>query len=135
MNLYNQYHSQINELREQLRKYSSYDGDEFDSLKSQIKKIIASLSDKKILIENERLTNLSPESRALSIIKELRKFSDDEDLGVYNFRNLFKNVIVINRDRLIFIVGSSDLSKIPMNINKVPMTFIETYDHRIRRTT
>ena len=127
--------SQINELREQLRKYSSYDGDEFDSLKSQIKKTIASLSDKKVLIENERLINLSPESRALSIIKELRKFPDDEDLGDYNFRNLFKNVIVINRDRLIFIVGSSDLTKIPMNINKVPMTFIETYDHRIRSTT
>ena len=98
-------------------------------------KQINELSDKKGLLENKRLTNLSPETRADSIIKELRKFPDEEVLKDYDFRNLFKQMIVVNRDRLIFVVGSEDVNTIPYNPNAIPMSFIDSYEHKVRATT
>ena len=87
------------------------------------------------MLENKRLTNLSSETRADSIIKELRKFTDEEALKDYDFRNLFGQMIVVNRDRLIFVVGSEDVNSIPYNPITIPISFIDTYNHKVRFTT
>lgn len=127
--------TQINDYREKLSHFDSLTGEAFEKLKEQVRKEINELSDKKAVLENERLINMSPEARANSIIGELRKIPDCDDIGDFDFRNLFKNVIIVKRDRLIFVVGSDDLSKLPYNPNTVPMSFIETYDHKVRSTT
>ena len=44
-------------------------------------------------------------------------------------------MIVVNRDRLIFVIGSEDINGIPYNPNTIPMSFIDTYDHKVRSTT
>ena len=81
--------TQIANLRTKQDDYANLTGDAFETIKNEIRKQINELSDKKALLENKRLTNLSPETRADSIIKELRKLPDEEVLKDYDFRNLF----------------------------------------------
>ena len=126
--------TQINNLRTKQDDYSNLTGNAFETFKNEIRKQINELSDKKALLENKRLTNLSPETRADSIIKELRKFPNEEVLKDYDFRNLFRQMIVVNRDRLIFVVGSDDVNTIPYNPNAIPIAFIDSYDHKVRST-
>ena len=127
--------TQISCLRSKLDEYVDLSGPAFESIKEEIRKQINELSDKKVILENDRLMNVSPEGRANSIIKELRKFPEDEVLEDYDFRKLFKQMIVVNRDRLIFVLGSESMDNIPYNPNAIPMTFIERYDHKVRSTT
>ena len=127
--------SEIALLRDKYADYAKLDGDAFDSVRKEIKRSIEVLENKRILLENQRITNFNPESRATSIIKELRKFPDEDDIGDYDFRKLFKQMIVINRDRLIFVIGSDDMNNLPRNPNKIPMMFIESYTYKVRSTT
>ena len=99
-----------------------------------IRKQINEHLNKKAILENQRLINVSPEARADSIIKTLRDFPSEPVLGDYDFRSLFKQMIVVNRDRLIFVIGSNDMSKIPHNPNAIPMSFIDSYEHKVRAT-
>lgn len=43
-------------------------------------------------------------------------------------------MIVVKRDRLIFAVGSEDVDTIPYNPNAIPMSLIDSYDHKVRST-
>lgn len=131
----NELDTQIAQLREKLNDYTNLSGQAFESVKEQIRKQINELSDKKAVDENKRLMNISPEGRANSIIKELRDFPNEEVLNDYDFRKLFKQMIVINRNRLIFVLGSENMDTIPFNPNTIPMSFIESYDHKVRSTT
>lgn len=126
---------QIDDLRSQLNNYNKYQGEAFDAIRKEIKKAISELENKIYLSENERITNIRPESRVASIIRELRKFPNEEDIGTYDFRRLFKQMIVINRDRLIFVIGSDDMDKLPRNPNSIPMLFVESYKYKVRSTT
>ncbi len=125
----------IDDLREKQDEYANLSGEAFEAIKNDIRKQINELSDKKAILENKRLVNLSPEGRADLIIKTLRDFPDDSILGDYDFRALFKQMIVVNRDRLIFVIGSGNMDSIPYNPNAIPMSFIDTYDHKVRSTT
>lgn len=125
----------IEELRKKLDEYGSLASAAFETLKDAIRKQINELSTQKMVLENERLIFLNPEQRANEIIQELRNFPEGDKIGDYDFRKLFKNVIVINRDKLIFIVGSDDAEKIPHNPNAIPMSFIENYSYKLRSTT
>jgi len=62
------------------------------------------------------------------------EFLNTTSIGNYDFRRLFKRLIVINRDRLIFVVGFDDMNKIPLNPNKISMLFIEIYKYKLRVT-
>ena len=44
-------------------------------------------------------------------------------------------MIVVNKDRLIFVIASDDMNAIPYKPNTIPMLFIDTYDHKVRSTT
>ena len=61
---------------------------------------------------------------------ELRAFPDGESIGNYDFRKLFKRLVVINRDRLVFVIGSDDLSKLPLNPNAISMGFVRYFGYR-----
>lgn len=43
-------------------------------------------------------------------------------------------MIVVNRDGLIFAVGLEDVDTIPYNPNAIPMSLIDSYDHKVRST-
>ena len=46
-----------------------------------------------------------------------------------------EKVIIINRDRLVFVNGSDDMSRIPYNPNSIPMSFIYAMDYKFRSRT
>lgn len=73
-------------------------------------------------------------ARASEVMKALRDFPDDVRIGDYDFRKLFKRLIVVSRDRLIFVLGSEDLSSLPYNPQTIPMRFIESYHYKVRAT-
>lgn len=73
-------------------------------------------------------------ARASEVMKALRDFPDDVRIGDYDFRKLFKRLIVVSRDRLIFVLGSEDLSSLPYNPQTIPMRFIESYRYKVRAT-
>ena len=83
---------------------------------------------------NARLIYLKPETRVNEIINELRRMPDAESIGSYDFRHLFKRLIIVNRNRLIFVIGSDDMDKIPLNPNAIPMMFVENYSYKVRAT-
>ena len=128
--------SQINDLNSQLDDISEESiSDAYVALKGQIQREINELISQKNVLNNKKITIANPEKRVQLIIDELRKFPKDDSIGDYDFRKLFKKVIIINRDRLIFVIGSDDMSKIPYNPNSIPMSFIESMQYKFRSRT
>ena len=125
---------EIDEQRDKLLQYDGLSGDAFDAIKEYLRKNINELSDEKAVLENEWLIEANPETRVNEIIKELHRFPVTDKVGDYNFRKLFKRMIVINRDRLIFVVGSENLNSLPYNPQSINMKYIETYRYKIRCT-
>lgn len=125
---------EIDDQRDKLLQYDGLSGDAFDAIKEYLRKNINELSDEKAVLENEWLIEANPETRVNEIIKELHRFPTDDKVGDYDFRKLFKRMIVINRDRLIFVVGSDNLENLPYNPQSINMKFIETYRYKIRCT-
>ena len=122
-------------LRDKKSEYDNLTGEAFDALRIQFKKEIDRITNELLILENEKATTINPSCIADSIINELRAFPDDESIGNYDFRKLFKRLVVINRDRLVFVIGSDDLSKLPLNPNAISMGFVESYDYVIRSSS
>ena len=126
--------AQLTGLRQRLGECENMADLAISALKEQLKKNIEEVTSQKLILENERLITSNADSRANEIIKELRAFPDGNTVGDYDFRKLFKKMIVINRDRLAFVVGSDDMDKIPLNPNAITMKYIESFDYVIRST-
>ena len=126
--------AQLTGLRQRLGECENMADLAISVLKEQLKKNIEEITSQKLILENERLITSNADSRANEIIKELRAFPDGNTVGDYDFRKLFKKMIVINRDRLAFVVGSSDTNKIPLNPNTITIKYIESFDYVIRST-
>ena len=126
--------AQLTGLRQRLGECENMADLAISALKEQLKKNIEEVTSQKLILENERLITSNADSRANEIIKELRAFPDGNTVGDYDFRKLFKKMIVINRDRLAFVVGSGDMDKIPLNPNTIAIKYIESFDYVIRST-
>lgn len=124
---------EIDCFRAKIKEYNKFDNEAFNALKNELNKNIETIQNQIMILENERIQSINPVARAESIISELRKFPDGE-LGNYNFRKLFKKLIIINRDRLIFVIGSDNMDKIPLNPNTITMSYIESITYVIRST-
>ena len=85
-----------------------------------------------MVIENEIITKMNPQARTKNIITELRNCPDGDSIGEYKFKKLFKRVVIYKRDKLVFIIGSEDVSKLP---KKVEPSFSCSYKYKIRKTT
>lgn len=126
---------QISFLNKRLEEFSSLSGEGMEIVKNEIKNEIAKQTDKKLVLENEIITSTNPAARTEEIMRTLKRFPDTDSIGDFNFRTLFKRLVVVNRDRLIFVIGNDDLTKLPINYNKIPLEFIETFEYRVRSTT
>ena len=127
--------AQLTGLRQRLAECENMDDLAIFALKEQLKKNIEEVTSQKLILENERLITSNADLRASEIIKELRAFPDGNTVDDYDFRKLFKKMIVINRDRLAFVVGSGDMDKIPLNPNTITIKYIESFDYVIRSTS
>lgn len=131
----NKLDEEIAKLKERLSEYQNTTEIALRALKEQLKKRVDNLLNQKLILENERLITSNPEARANEIIRELRNFPDTDSIGTYDFRKLFKRLIVINRDRLAFVISSDNMDKIPLNPNTITISYIESFDYVIRSTT
>ena len=126
---------QIIFLNKRLEDFSSLAGESMELVKNEIKNEIAKQTDNKLILKNEIITSTNPAARTEEIMRALKRFPETDSIGDFNFRTLFKRLVVVNRDRLIFIIGSDDLSKLPHNYNKIALEFIDTFEYRVRSTT
>ena len=131
----------ISEIEGELEKaranylaYEGLEGEAFEVMRKELKGRMDVLSSEKAFLENEGLKSIDPKARASDVMKALRDFPDDVRIGDYDFRKLFKRLIVVSRDRLIFVLGSEDLSSLPYNPQTIPMRFIESYRYKVRAT-
>ena len=131
----NEEKEKIEDLHKQLEECDSLKVEGIDYLRAEIKKQIKEHENRKIVLENERLTLLKPESIAEEVIQELKKAPEADSIGDYDFRKIFKNMIVINRDKLLFVIGSADMSKVPLNPYSLIPHFNGTYQRKERSMT
>jgi len=90
------------------------------------------LSLKKDNLENKLLTTNNPQNKTKRIMNYLNKIYSLKSLDDFNFRNIFSKVIVVKKDKLIFVIGDTDYSKI--NFNSL-LQFTGIYNYKIRKTT
>ena len=134
--------TKIHDLTEELQlfrtkktEYDNLTGEAFDALRNQFKNEIDRITNELLILENQKVTTINPSCVANEIIRELRAFPNDESIGNYDFRKLFKRLVIINRDRLVFVIGSDDLTKLPLNPNSIPIKFVEEFDYVIRSSS
>ena len=121
------------ELRAELE--NTFQDENSESNKRRISEIKGELEKARAnYLAYEGLKSIDPKARASEVMKALRDFPDDVRIGDYDFRKLFKRLIVVSRDRLIFVLGSEDLSSLPYNPQTIPMRFIESYRYKVRAT-
>jgi DNA invertase Pin-like site-specific DNA recombinase len=123
---------ELEALRAKSIKFSRYKDPALDELKAEIKRSISLKAKEKMVIENEIITKMNPQARAKNIITELRNCPDGDSIGEYEFKKLFKRVVIYKRDKLVFIIGSDDMSKLP---KKTEPSFSCSYKYKIRKTT
>jgi len=123
---------ELEALRAKSIKFSRYKDPAFDDLKAEIKRSISLKAKEKMVIENEIITKMNPQARAKNIITELRNCPNDESIGDYEFKKLFKRVVIYKRDKLVFIIGNENMSKLP---RKIEPSFTCCYKYKIRKTT
>ncbi len=72
------------------------------------------------------------DEKASEIIKELKEIPENlKSLENIDFKRILKRLIVINRNQLVFIVGSDDISNLPNSFDTI---FNSTFQYRIRKT-
>ena len=107
--------SQIKALTERYETYKGYTDEAMLILKADLKSKIQNLMKEKLLIQNNKLTYLSPENitnEYIYYLKELKKIESVED---YDFKKIFSKVIIIDRSEIRFIIGNEDTSKIDLS--------------------
>ena len=98
----------------------------FNALNSQIKELATNIAmlETKILIEKSSINTDS-------IIKSIKDANNITDINNIDFRNIFSKVVVINRDKLIFVIGDINMEKINENTKTI---FNGTINHQERAT-
>lgn len=123
--------SQIKALTERYETYKGYTDEAMLILKADLKSKIQNLMKEKLLIQNNKLTYLSPENitnKYIYYLKGLKKIESVED---YDFKKIFSKVIIIDRSEIRFIIGNEDTSKI--DLSKEP-TFKGSIKYKERQT-
>lgn len=83
-------------------------------------------------MQNKILIMESADDKAREIIKELKKIPENiESIENIDFKKILKRLIVINRNKLVFIVGSDDISNLPSSFETI---FNSTLQYKIRKT-
>lgn len=100
-------------------------------LKADLKSKIQNLMKEKLLIQNNKLTYLSPENITNEYIYYLKGLKKIESVEDYDFKKIFSKVIIIDRSEISFIIGNEDTSKI--DLSKEP-TFKGSIKYKERQT-
>jgi len=123
--------SQIKALTERYETYKGYTDEAMLILKADLKSKIQNLMKEKLLIQNNKLTYLSPENITNEYIIYLKGLKKIESVEDYDFKKIFSKVIIIDRSEIRFIIGNEDTSKI--DLSKEP-TFKGSIKYKERQT-
>ena len=123
--------SQIKALTERYETYKGYTDEAMLILKADLKSKIQNLMKEKLLIQNNKLTYLSPENITNEYIYYLKGLKKIESVEDYDFKKIFSKVIIIDRSEIRFIIGNEDTSKI--DLSKEP-TFKGSIKYKERQT-
>lgn len=124
--------SEILALRKHYENLSSSHSDYHEAIKDELIQEITELTNQKVLLQNQILTMETAEDKAGEIINQLKKIPENlESLDNIDFKSILKNVIVINRNELVFLVGSEDINHLP---NKLQPLFETNCEYKIRKT-
>lgn len=107
--------SQIKALTERYETYKGYTDEAMLILKADLKSKIQNLMKEKLLIQNNKLTYLSPENITNEYIYYLKGLKKIESVEDYDFKKIFSKVIIIDRSEIRFIIGNEDTSKIDLS--------------------
>lgn len=123
--------AKIEALQERLKKFKSVESEANMVAVYKIKQQLKELVKKKILLQNNSLTSITPEDRINHVLKALKGHSKIDSIDDINFKEVFSKIIVYKRDQLVFVIGSPDCSK----IKKKPKTiFNGTIEYKQRST-
>ena len=123
--------AKIKALNAKMCRMKDKESDFYSNVKNELNIEAKELSLKKANLENTLLTTNNPQNKTKRIMKEINKIYSLKSLDGFNFRNIFSKVIVVKRDKLIFVIGDADYSKISTNSL---LQFTGTYTYKIRKT-
>ena len=124
--------SEITSLRGRYRELASSFSEYHEAIKTELLNEISDLVKDRNTLQNKILTMETADEKASEIIKELKEIPENlESLENIDFKKILKRLIVINRNQLVFIVGSDDISNLP---NSFETIFNSTFQYRIRKT-
>lgn len=124
--------NELIKLREKTKKYTNYTDAAFDEVRDELKAQIDKKVKEKTMLENDLLIALNPESRIKQVICALRDFPNDESIKDYDFRSLLKRMVVFERNKIVFIIGNDDMTKL---LKKMIPSFTSSFKYKSRRTS
>ena len=111
--------------------------DEFaEALKDEIKNEIIEKTKIKMKHQCELLLSESVDSKAIEIINLIKKLSAEiKSIDDFDFRVIFKRLIIKSKDHLLFILGNYDVSKVDLKRKPIFNSKVEYYVRRTKYTT
>lgn len=104
-----------------------------NELRSSILEDLSKLIQEKNFIEMNLVSDDVTRQKVNEIIDILDSFPTEFDsIDEMDYRKLLKKVIVVNRNKLIFIIGSDDITKLPKKMDTI---FDDSIEYIIRKTT
>lgn len=119
-------------LKERYNKLASSFTEYHEAIKTELLNEITELVKERNTLQNKILTMETAEEHASEIIRELKMIPENlESIENIDFKKILKRLVVINRNKLVFIVGSENISNLP---NSFETIFNSTLQYRIRKT-
>ncbi len=112
--------SEIMNLKERYNKLDSSFTEYNEAIKNELLNEITELVKERNALQNKILTMETSEEHASEIIRELKKIPENlESIENIDFKKILKRLVVINRNKLVFIVGSEDISNLPNSFETI----------------
>ncbi len=112
--------SEIMNLKERYNRLDSSFTEYNEAIKNELLNEITELVKERNALQNKILTMETSEEHASEIIRELKKIPENlESIENIDFKKILKRLVVINRNKLVFIVGSEDISNLPNSFETI----------------
>lgn len=125
--------TEIARLDTQIEFYEKSSSNYYNELKNKAFECKKGLLEKRVLIDNERITKCNRTYMVDAIIKEVKKIPSDiatSDTG-YDFRPILKRAIMFSPNYIVFLVGAN----VPESVKIDDPLFLEdSIDYKVRKT-
>ncbi len=128
----NAINGQIEDLRNKYETIKDFQDDYFTAIKNDIVVKINELVEQRTALQNQIVSKEEYDQRINNLLDAVKSFPDEyEGIGDTNYRSIFSNAVVVNKDLIYFIIGNSDI-KLPL---KPKLLFKSSIEYKVRLTT